>query len=367
MASFKFINRVYLLFFLLLTITVLPSCYSVRQASHQLGLFLEAEDLTEYKKRPDADPAILSKLSYLTEVLSYAEAAGLPSDGSYQSIIFPKGGVVSYLAIVAPKDQLSVKTHWFPFVGTVPYLGFFSKEERDEYLYRMKENGYDTHASVAGAFSLLGYFDDPLFSSMLKRSEENFAALFFHELVHKRIWISSNAQFNERLAEFISIKLTKSFLKGSGRWEALENYSAQIDDKKKFNTWFRDLRSKLEVFYKDHSYEEADFLQKRESIFRGAELRAPNFRAYNYVGNKPWNNARVAITSTYGTDYSDFESAFGCLKETYKKHDTVTHLVSLFLEQLESYVKNTESEDLLGQFCRRQKVPKTESHSFLVR
>lgn len=287
-------------------------CYSVKQGFHQSRLLMSAVELEDYRASNSADPKTLQKLDYLDEVLAFAKRAGLDPDGSYESIVFPEGGRVSYLAVAAPYNSLEPLQHWFPFVGTVPYLGFFSEADRDNYLEDKKSHGYDVYGSDVGAFSLLGYFDDPIFPSMLLRSEESMAHLFFHELTHKTLWIQGSSEFNERLAEYVAITLTPLFLKRSNRIDALDRYLARDSDRLKFNSWFKGLKTRLENLYSEQSLSEKQILESKDSIFDVALKNKPVFSAYDYVGTKAWNNASVAITSTYGTDYSDFQESFMC-------------------------------------------------------
>ena len=200
------------LIFLSIILAFTSSCYVLKQGYVQGKLLLSAEDVEEYKKSKSSDKNTIGKLEKLSEVLEFGEEQGLSPDGSYQTIVFPENGKVSFLVVSAPFNSIEPNTYWFPFVGTVPYKGFFDQKDRDELAKKLKEEGNDIYKSEVGAFSLLGYFDDPIFPSMLKRSEEGMAHLFFHELTHKTLWVPGSVRFNERFAEFVAEKVTKKYL-----------------------------------------------------------------------------------------------------------------------------------------------------------
>jgi len=103
-------------------------------------------------------------------------------------------------------------TWWFPIVGRVPYLGYFSKADRDSKASELRTEGYDVYETGVGAYSSLGWFDDPIYSPMLRRSEADFAHLIFHELTHRTLWIRGSVEFNENLAEYAADFLLEKLL-----------------------------------------------------------------------------------------------------------------------------------------------------------
>ena len=324
-------------------------CYAVKQAYVQGGLLMSAVDVSEYRRDQLADKKILEKLKLLDEILLFAESQKVYSDGSYREIIFPENGKVSFLAVAAPYNSIKPVSYWFPFVGRVPYKGFFSKVDRDDFIDELADQGLDTYKTEAGAFSLLGYFDDPIFPSMLLRSRPSMAHLFFHELTHKTVWIQNRPKFNERLAEFVAEFLTNAYLKKYQYEDDLVKYGYRKSDRELFNRWFSDLKSALVALYAENLSKEITLDRKSKTISHYMSLR-PNFKAYDYVGKTKWNNARIAITNTYGTDYSDFKKSFECYLHSY----TEPRLIGDFLVAVETRAEDHEGDkNLLDSFCQK--------------
>jgi len=83
-----------------------------------------------------------------------------------------------------------------------------AKEERDE----LREAGFDTWIRPVGGWSTLGWFDDPILSNMLNRSEGALAELIIHELTHGTLYIKDSTDYNENLATFIGEQGAQQFL-----------------------------------------------------------------------------------------------------------------------------------------------------------
>lgn len=70
----------------------------------------------------------------------------------------------------------------------------------------LHEKGYDTYIRPVSAYSTLGWFDDPLLSTMLDADTPTLIETIIHETLHSTIWIKSNVQFNEALATFVGLQ-----------------------------------------------------------------------------------------------------------------------------------------------------------------
>lgn len=286
---------------MLLTL-VLSGCYVTRQAWYQGKLLSSRRDVKEAISDDSTPPAVRQRLEELGKILDFAKACGLRPGDSYQRYIDNGDKPVSWLVHAAPPDKLESVTWWFPFTGRVPYLGFFSRAERDEEERALKAQGYDTARGSVTAFSMLGFFPDPVYRSMTRRSRDEFAQLVFHELVHRTVWIKGSANFNERLAEVFSRRVTLAWLKSIGDEKASSDFLAMIEDRKKFGQWLGALRIALTKVYSSGMPRE-EILREKALVF--AEFtgdRSPSFKSGELIKGRDWNNAEVMAAGLYDGD-----------------------------------------------------------------
>src|SRR6202044_894608 len=107
------------------------------------------------------------------------------------------------------------KTWWFPIVGRVPYLGWFDRDAAHDFADELREEGWGAGVGAPEAYSTLGWFDDPVLSTMLSDGDEALGELVnvvLHESVHATLYVDGQTRFNESLAEFAAGKLTLTYL-----------------------------------------------------------------------------------------------------------------------------------------------------------
>lgn len=334
------------LMFAILTSFTLTSCYITQQAWHQASLLNKRKPVSDVVSDPGVSQSTKEKLRFTKTVLAYAEREGLAVDDSYTQYIELNGPAVSYLVQAAKPDEFKLKTWWFPFVGTVPYLGFFDPKDRDEYAKVLEKEGFEVHKGAAAAFSSLGWFSDPVYSSMLSDDDFELAHLYFHELTHKTAWIAGSVEFNENFAEFIGETLTERFFIESNRLDELKRFHTQRRDRERFKTWLKELRTSLERYFAEHKQEPPEtFIKNKKELIARHVAQRPSFEAFNFVGEKPWNTPRILAASLYSPDTETFRKAYACSKA--KRLGDFARLVKKTLESAD----NPEEE--LAFFCNR--------------
>jgi predicted aminopeptidase len=190
-------------------------CYTLTQGIEQAKLISRRVPVDDVLKEGRESPERLKKLKLVPEVLSFAqERIGLTPGSSYKTYVPLDRPALTYVVQAAEKRSLKLKTWWFPIVGRQPYLGFFDRKKADAFQKEMVAEGFDTSMGGVQAFSLLGYFPDPIYSTMIDGNDElAFVELLFHETLHRTLYVPDAYTFNENLAEFVSRRATLMFLR----------------------------------------------------------------------------------------------------------------------------------------------------------
>jgi len=318
----------------------------MKQSAYQMRLLNQRVKIEEALKNSDDETT--KKLQLAKKILNFAKEHGLETEDSYQTFVKLDGSAVSYLVQASEVDRFEAVTWWFPFVGTVPYLGFFEKTERDEKAAELKAKGYDVSNGEVDAFSSLGWFSDPIYSPMLDRSESDLAHLLFHELTHRTVWIKGSVEFNENLAEFVAEKLVPLYLKkeieAAKLSEVVKKYEDRRQDLLLFHRWLRELRKVLEGIYLSNQSKDQKLKEKEKMIAEFTANRRPAFKTGDFVSKKIWNNASILGSTLYSPDRSRFETAAACLQ----KADALS-----FLNRLKSEIKRVDDPfKALDNFCK---------------
>jgi predicted aminopeptidase len=159
------------------------------------------------------------------------------------------------------------------------------------------------------AFSSLGWFADPLYSSMIKGRDHDIVELIVHESLHATVWVGNSVDFNEKLANFVG-------LEGSVRWMEKEKGAAgvaMVREEVRGEKVFADFMHQSVERYK----KTVKSLPEKEKFYR--ELLA-DYEAFVKGRQKSlkftpvpakfanWNNAALMAYGNYYSDMSVFEA-----------------------------------------------------------
>ncbi|NNM15541.1 MAG: aminopeptidase [Bacteroidia bacterium] len=235
--------------------------YSFAQLKGQLEIIRNAESFDTALNSSDYTQKQKDKIKLVAEIKRFAiDSLGLNESKSYQNIYNQHGNDVLW-TITACKPFAFEAHEWsFPFLGNVPYKGFFDYEKGNEEFEEIKNTGLDAEYSSVSGWSTLGWFGDPLLSKMLKRSEGSLADLIIHELTHGTIYIKNEADYNENLATFIGNKGAVEFLsyKYGENSKELSDYLNYQADRKKYVAHILEGSNQLDSLYKNFNSELSD-------------------------------------------------------------------------------------------------------------
>jgi predicted aminopeptidase len=189
--------------------------YLAQAARGQIDLLCAKRDLDDVVADPGTSPRIRALLAEVPRIKSFGEKHGLTATGSYSEYVDVHGPAVVWVVSAAPQLSLEPKTWSFPIVGSVPYLGWFDPDDAHRFARELRAESLDVHLRGAGAYSTLGWFDDPVLSTMLGDGDEALGELandVLHESVHATLYVEDQTFFNESIASFAGDLLADRFL-----------------------------------------------------------------------------------------------------------------------------------------------------------
>ena len=295
---------------------VLSSCtacspgYVMRGAYEQSKILLARRDIQKVIEDPQVSPENREKLQVVLDARAYAQRIGLEPKGSFTTYSEVSRDPLAWVVVASRRDAFALHTWWFPIVGTVPYKGFFDKEDGEAEVGVLQAQGYETSMRGTEAFSTLGWFDDPVVSTTLKNSQTRIANTVIHESVHSTVWIPGSVAFNESLANFVGSQGAVLFF--AERMDACRASGGACDlqeqqlaaAKREYSFQFElaevvdALYSRLDRLYNDSALSSEDKIAQRVALFE--EVMAPFRKKYPTVAIlKEVNNADIIQLKLY--------------------------------------------------------------------
>lgn len=292
--------------------------YIMRAAYEEGKILWRREPIAGLMDRPDVTPDTQEKLRLVLATRDYArDQLQFNVGGSYASYSYVDRPDLTYVVLAAPKTELRPYTWWFLIVGSVPYKGYFSKEDAQAEIERLKAEGYDTNLRISAAFSTLGWFDDPLLSHLLRYDKVLLSAIVFHELFHNTLYIKGAGAFNESSANFVGHRAAIDFFRDRfGEGSAEHRRALDLwEEEKEFGAFIDEVARELTALY-SRDLPREDKLRLREQVFarsktawssRIADRPLHRFRGFS---QQPLNNAVLMHYVVYLKDLDLFETLY---------------------------------------------------------
>ena len=265
--------------------------YYSQLARGQLDLLRSRQSVQALIEDPSQDAGLRRRLAEAQEARAFASAKlGLPDNGSYRVYADIHRPYVVWNLFATDEFSLQPETHCFPIAGCVAYRGYYQLGRARGAAALLGQQGLDTWVGGVEAYSTLGWFDDPILNTMLRRSDDRLAALIFHELAHQRLYVPGDTAFNESFASFVERE-------GLRQWRASRGLGPQDEEAaERRDALIRlvlDTRERLESLYA------RDLPAERMRQAKAAEFERLR-RDYREVRDRQWGGASTFDTWVEG-------------------------------------------------------------------
>lgn len=286
-----------------------PGCnpvYLAQAVQGQLDVVRARRPVAEVIADPATAPALRDRLVAAEAALDFAHAAlALPDNGSYRQFAELRRPFVVWNVFSAPELSLRLRRWCFPVAGCVAYRGYFAEDDARRFAEREVRHGQDVAVVGAAAYSTLGFFRDPLLSSVTRLPATAQAGLIFHELAHQRLYVPGDTAFNESFATLVEQEGTVRWLTARGDHAGLCSYLRGLERERQVHQLIREARARLAAAYAADAPDEsirsakaAEFARLRERYRRlRASWREPPW--FDGWFDDSLNNARLGALAAY--------------------------------------------------------------------
>ncbi len=293
-----------------LVLLCLGGCESIayywQAGSGHLALLSRKQPVEAALQGPGLTQQQRARLLQAVDIRDYAERVlGLPVGDNYHHLVQLQGDYVSWNVMAAGALSLDPVQWCFPVAGCVRYRGYFKRQQAEEFAARLRRENYDVYVGPVAAYSTLGWFDDPLYSSFLDYEEVRLAGLLFHELAHQVVYVRDDTSFNESFASAVESLAVAQWLRDAGRGDELQAWTDHKRWVAVFAAWLAEQREVLQRVYLSDASDD-DKLAQKQAVFDAMRWAYPELRqqhngdnSYDGWMQQPLNNARLLSMGNY--------------------------------------------------------------------
>jgi predicted aminopeptidase len=280
--------------------------YYVQSVQGQIDVWSRQRDIRDVLQDPAASEETRRKLALVVQAREYAvRELSLPDNASYQRYSDLGRPYVVWNVFATPEFSMKPVRWCMAIVGCVSYRGYFAKEDAERLAAELAEQGHDVYVGGVPAYSTLGWFADPVLSSMLRYTDQKLVRVIFHELAHQVAYADGDTVFNESFAVAVETEGIKRWLEAHGSAKDKAAYEQSMLRRQGFTRLVKDYHARLRELYKSDLAPDAKRAQKRRLFaemgrdYQKLKASWSGFKGYDRWFAQGLNNAHLASVSIY--------------------------------------------------------------------
>jgi predicted aminopeptidase len=293
-------------------------CYLSRGAWEEGKILARRKPIVELARDSRIASGTREKLRLVLQARAYAsDTLRLRTKKSFTAYSALDRDTLVLVLSAAYRDKLEPYTWWFPIVGRVPYKGYFDFGAAKNSARKLLERGFDVALRPSDAFSTLGWFNDPLLSTTLRRDSVDLVNTVIHELTHNTFYAPGSAAFNESFASFVGARGAAAFFRLHGRGAQAEKADAEWADEKILGAFWTRLASSIDSAYARHPDSREARIMARDTVYAEARRAlvseiAPRLRTVSpfYAQRVPLDNASLLARRVYAKQLDLFDAVW---------------------------------------------------------
>jgi predicted aminopeptidase len=282
--------------------------YYWQAAGGQLDLWRRSRPIEDWLTAPVTGDPLKTRLRQVNTIRTFAsKELGLPDNGSYRSFADVQRPFLVWNVFAAPELSLTAKEWCFPVAGCVTYRGYFAEAPARTLARQLADAGYDTYVGGVPAYSTLGWFDDPVPSTVITYPDIDLARLIFHELALQVVYVPGDTTFNESFATTVEREGACRWALAQGPASALAFLEQARVRESQFTALVLATRARLDEVYAGPG-DDASKRAAKQSVIDGLRTEYARLEVDSDWGPRnrysrwfagPLNNAQIASVAAY--------------------------------------------------------------------